>query len=196
VVIANAPLLRDGTPMPTRYWLIDPQLREAVSTLESTGGVRAAEASVDPEELAEAHRRYATERDALMSPAHIGPDLGRCRGTQQESSASMRTSLGGLPAERTQWEIGSRDSWELRSQWSRLLIRAPCSSRLRPPSSERTRHHSAALPHKRDSGPLQRLPSVPARPYERESRSRLVAWALFRAGLEADFGNPVPTDLR
>ena len=84
VVIANAPLLRDGTPMPTRYWLVDPQLREAVSTLESTGGVRAAEASVDPEELAEAHRRYATERDALMSPAHIGPrPSGGVGGTQQ-----------------------------------------------------------------------------------------------------------------
>jgi len=70
--------------MPTRYWLIDPQLRDAVSTLESTGGVRAAEASVDPEELADAHRRYATERDALMSPAHIGPrPSGGVGGTRQ-----------------------------------------------------------------------------------------------------------------
>ena len=84
VVIANAPLLRDGTPMPTRYWLVDPQLREAVSTLESTGGVRAAEASVDPEELAEAHRRYAAERDALLSPVHIGPrPSGGVGGTRQ-----------------------------------------------------------------------------------------------------------------
>ena len=84
VVIANAPLLRDGTPMPTRYWLIDPQLRDAVSTLESTGGVRAAEASVDPEELADAHRRYATERDGLLSPAHIGPrPSGGVGGTRQ-----------------------------------------------------------------------------------------------------------------
>jgi hypothetical protein len=83
-VIANAPLLRDGTPMPTRYWLVDPKLREAVSTLESTGGVRAAEAGVDPEELAEAHRRYATERDGLLSPAHIGPrPSGGVGGTRQ-----------------------------------------------------------------------------------------------------------------
>jgi hypothetical protein len=84
VVIANAPLLRDGTPMPTRYWLIDPQLRDAVSTLESTGGVRAAEASVDPEELADAHRRYAAERDALLSPTHGGPrPSGGVGGTRQ-----------------------------------------------------------------------------------------------------------------
>ena len=25
-VIANAPFLFDGTPMPTRYWLVDPHL--------------------------------------------------------------------------------------------------------------------------------------------------------------------------
>jgi len=32
-VIANAPFLDDGTPMPTRYWLCDPYLRDAVSRL-------------------------------------------------------------------------------------------------------------------------------------------------------------------
>ena len=51
-VIRNAPLLDDGTPMPTRYWLVDPDLVLAVSRLESDGGVRAAEAAVDPDELA------------------------------------------------------------------------------------------------------------------------------------------------
>jgi len=30
VVIRNAPLLDDGTPMPTRYWLVDPELVPAV----------------------------------------------------------------------------------------------------------------------------------------------------------------------
>ena len=40
VVIRNAPLLDDGTPMPTRYWLVDPDLVTAVSRLESGGGVR------------------------------------------------------------------------------------------------------------------------------------------------------------
>src|SRR5713226_4613637 len=63
VVIRNAPLLADGTPMPTRYWLVDDHLREAVSRLESSGGVKAAEADVDGAELAGAHRRYAEERD-------------------------------------------------------------------------------------------------------------------------------------
>jgi len=73
VVIRNAPFLRDGTPMPTRYWLVDPALRAAVSRLESGGGVRAAEAAVDPDELATAHAAYAADRDAAIDPAHTGP---------------------------------------------------------------------------------------------------------------------------
>jgi hypothetical protein len=73
VVIRNAPLLDDGTPMPTRYWLVDPQLSLQVSRLESAGGVRAAEAAVAPEALGSAHERYARERDAALASDHAGP---------------------------------------------------------------------------------------------------------------------------
>jgi hypothetical protein len=73
VVIRNAPLMRDGTPMPTRYWLVDRELSVAVSRLESAGGVRAAEAAVDPDALAGAHARYAAERDAAIPAGHTGP---------------------------------------------------------------------------------------------------------------------------
>ena len=73
VVIRNAPLLGDGTPMPTRFWLVDDDLRRAVSTLEANGGVRAAEAAIDPEEVAAAHARYAAERDAALRADHTGP---------------------------------------------------------------------------------------------------------------------------
>jgi hypothetical protein len=73
VVIRNEPFLRDGTPMPTRYWLCDPAVRHAVATLESAGGVRAAEAAVDGDELVAAHAAYAAERDAAIDPAHTGP---------------------------------------------------------------------------------------------------------------------------
>jgi hypothetical protein len=73
VVIRNAPLLDDGTPMPTRYWLVDPELVLAVSQLESAGGVRAAEAAVDPAELEAAHARYAHERDAHLPTGHAAP---------------------------------------------------------------------------------------------------------------------------
>ena len=73
VVICNEPLLRDGTPMPTRWWLVDPELRRAVSGIEAGGGVREATAAVDPDELARAHARYAAERDAPVPPDHDGP---------------------------------------------------------------------------------------------------------------------------
>ena len=73
VVIANAPLLDDGTPMPTRYWLVDAELRRRVAQLEGDGGVRAAEAAVDAGALRAAHERYAAERDAVLPDDHDGP---------------------------------------------------------------------------------------------------------------------------
>jgi uncharacterized protein len=73
VVIRNAPFLRDGTPMPTRYWLCDPALRQSVARLESGGGVRAAEAAVDPQALATAHAAYAADRDGDIDGDHAGP---------------------------------------------------------------------------------------------------------------------------
>ena len=72
VVIRNGPVLDDGTPMPTRYWLVGRQARLAIDRLEAAGGVRAAEAAVDPDELEQAHRRYAAEREAA-----VPPELGR-----------------------------------------------------------------------------------------------------------------------
>jgi hypothetical protein len=73
VVVRNAPFTRDGTPMPTRYWLVDPELNARVSRLEAAGGVRAAQAAVDPEALRAAHAAYAAERDAAIPPDHQGP---------------------------------------------------------------------------------------------------------------------------
>lgn len=73
VVIRNAPFLRDGRPMPTRYWLVGDRERVLVGRLESAGGVRRAEAAVDLDELAAAHARYAAERDALVPADHEGP---------------------------------------------------------------------------------------------------------------------------
>src|SRR5205085_3142548 len=42
VVIRNAPLLDDGTPMPTRWWLVGEDERRLVSRIEADGGVKAA----------------------------------------------------------------------------------------------------------------------------------------------------------
>ena len=73
MVIANEPFLRDFTPMPTRYWLVDPDLRAAVGRLEAAGGVRQAGAEVDAAALDACHRHYAAERDALIPPGWSGP---------------------------------------------------------------------------------------------------------------------------
>ncbi|HEY1650290.1 MAG TPA: DUF501 domain-containing protein [Acidimicrobiales bacterium] len=84
LVIQNEPFLRDGTPMPTRYWLVDPGLRAEVGRLEAAGGVREAEREVDTTAIAESHRRYAAERDALIPPDHTGPrPSGGVGGTRQ-----------------------------------------------------------------------------------------------------------------
>src|SRR3954467_10681530 len=73
VVIRNEPLLEDGTPMPTRFWLVDADLGDQVARLESVGGVRQAEAAVEASELPAAHERYATERDSALPAGHTGP---------------------------------------------------------------------------------------------------------------------------
>jgi uncharacterized protein len=84
LVIRNAPLLDDGTPMPTRYWLVGEPERSRVSSLEAAGGVAAAEAAVDPAELATAHERYRAGRDAALPPGHQGPaPFGGVGGTRR-----------------------------------------------------------------------------------------------------------------
>jgi exopolyphosphatase/guanosine-5'-triphosphate,3'-diphosphate pyrophosphatase len=83
-VIENAPLLDDGRPMPTRYWLVDAAVREAVSRLEAAGGVRRARAAVPLTEVAAAHARYAAARDHALPPGHSGPrPSGGVGGTRQ-----------------------------------------------------------------------------------------------------------------
>jgi len=59
--------------MPTRFWLVDPPLREAVSRLEAAGGVRQAEEALVPDEVAGAHARYAALRDRALPEDHTGP---------------------------------------------------------------------------------------------------------------------------
>jgi len=73
VVIRNPPILDDGTPMPTRYWLVGEPERTRVSELESAGGVRDAERHVDATELEIAHDRYARQRDRAIPSGYTGP---------------------------------------------------------------------------------------------------------------------------
>ena len=79
VVIENEPHLRDGTPMPTLYWLIDPELNEAVSRIEGQSGVHGYEDVVDPAALAATHEDYArrqaaatVRRDLIQASGGVG----------------------------------------------------------------------------------------------------------------------------
>jgi len=102
VVIRNAPLLDDGTPMPTRYWLVGRRERGAVGALEAAGGVRMAEAAVEPAALAETHARYAAEREAALPPGHAGArPSGGVGGT--------RTGVKCLHAHVAYWLAGGDD---------------------------------------------------------------------------------------
>ncbi len=73
VVVRNAPFLTDGSPMPTRYYLVGADLVKQVSRVEAGGGVRAAEREIDAETIAAIHDRYAAERDAAIAADHVGP---------------------------------------------------------------------------------------------------------------------------
>lgn len=73
VVIRNAPLTDDGTPMPTLYYLVDPELVRCIGTLEASGGVKRAEVEVGLDAIAATHQRYAAERDADLPDDWSGP---------------------------------------------------------------------------------------------------------------------------
>lgn len=73
VVVRNAPFLDDGTPMPTRYYLVGADLVKAVSRIEADGAVDEVEHELDDALIAAIHRRYARERDAAIPPEHAGP---------------------------------------------------------------------------------------------------------------------------
>ncbi|MEZ5176461.1 MAG: DUF501 domain-containing protein [Acidimicrobiia bacterium] len=78
VAIEVPPVLDDGTPFPTLYWLTCPLAVTRISRIESHGGVRAASELLasDPdmaETMAATHRRYAAERDSRLPADWDGP---------------------------------------------------------------------------------------------------------------------------
>lgn len=84
VVIENAPLLDDGTPMPTRFWLVGVRERVLVGRLEAAGGVNRAEAEIGEETLMALHRCHAEERERMFPADHQGPKpYGGVGGTRQ-----------------------------------------------------------------------------------------------------------------
>lgn len=82
VVIENEPHLRDGTPMPTLFWLVDAQLRDEVSRLESSAGVHRYEEMVDAAQLQRTHDEYARRRDAAVVRSDLVAASGGVGGTR------------------------------------------------------------------------------------------------------------------
>ena len=71
VVVLTPPILEDGTPFPTRFWLTCPLAVKRVSRVESAGGVRKMDARTEHDRdfarrLQAAHLRYAAQRDAAL----------------------------------------------------------------------------------------------------------------------------------
>lgn len=71
-VIKNYPVLATGRPMPTLYWLVGEQDRLRVSRLESAGGVKTADVTLDAQDIAAAHTAYELERNNLIPDNYLG----------------------------------------------------------------------------------------------------------------------------
>lgn len=77
VVARVPPILDDGTPFPTLYWLSCPLATKRVGRLEGAGGVKTMERRAEALDefgaaLDAAHARYAAQREALV-PAGVDP---------------------------------------------------------------------------------------------------------------------------
>lgn len=72
IVVRNAPFLDDGTPMPTRYYLVGIEHVKAVSRVEAVGGVNEVEAELGDEIIDAIHRRYHDERQSAIPADHVG----------------------------------------------------------------------------------------------------------------------------
>ncbi len=110
VVIRNASRLEDGTPMPTRYWLVGDRERVMVGRVEAAGGVRRAEAAVDPAELAAAHDRYAADRNRAAARTEAADAAnGPGRPTASGGVGGTRRGVKCLHAHYAWWLAGGDD---------------------------------------------------------------------------------------
>lgn len=86
IVAEVPPILDDGTPFPTRFWLTCPLATTRIGRLEGSGGVKRMEAKAESDsgfgdELEAAHRRHEAERDALVGPGVSPRPSGGIGGT-------------------------------------------------------------------------------------------------------------------
>ena len=165
VVVRNAPFLHDGTPMPTRFYLVGASLVRAVSRLEAAGGVKAAEAAIDPDELVALHRRYEAERDAAIDPGHAGPrpsgGVGGTRVGVKCLHAHVAYHLAGGDDPVGRWALDHLDETDLPSPGpAPPLVPAPVPTRA--PGTLRVRIDDRALVVDVEGGGRHTVPVGPA----------------------------------
>jgi hypothetical protein len=99
-VIENEP----SREMPTSFWVTCPALRAAISRVEAAGGVKAAEAKVGPERVAEVHEahhgRYGT-RVAGVGGAE-GERVGRIKCLHAFTALQL---AGAIPNPVADWTV-------------------------------------------------------------------------------------------
>jgi hypothetical protein len=104
VVVRVPPLLDDGTPFPTLYWLTCPLAQTRIGRLEGAGGVRRMEGKVESDTtfaaaLEAAHDSYRAERDSLIpdasGPVPTGGVGGTAKGVKCLHAHYAHTRSGG-----------------------------------------------------------------------------------------------------
>ena len=104
VVVRVPPLLDDGTPFPTLFWLTCPLASSRIGRLEGGGGVKRMEAKAEADEdfadaLEAAHESYRAERDRLLpegaAPAPSGGVGGSRAGVKCLHAHYAHTRAGG-----------------------------------------------------------------------------------------------------
>ncbi len=88
VVTKVPPILDDGTPFPTRWWLTCPLARRRIGRLEAAGGVKAMDRRIgaDPAfaaRMAASHERYAAERGDAIPPDAVHRPTGGVAGIER-----------------------------------------------------------------------------------------------------------------
>lgn len=84
VVLRNSPILHDGTPMPTLFWLVGKKEVAEVGRLESSGAVNRVEHELGLDAIDKVHRAYEAERSRDIPVDHVGPvPTGGVGGTRQ-----------------------------------------------------------------------------------------------------------------
>lgn len=102
VVVRNAPLLHDGTPMPTLFWLVGKVEVAEVGRLESTGAIDEVESLIGLDAIDEIHRAYEAERVRDLPSSLSGP-------TPSGGVGGTRRGVKCLHAHLAHWLAGGDD---------------------------------------------------------------------------------------